>query len=130
MSGAVTEPRVETTTDARVETTTIARCWAVTRTDGMVLGFTDHDAVLDFDGIAFRPDAGMTAQALVQGLGLAVDNTEAQGVLSDDAITAADSGRDGRTLPSFATSTMTGSVENAVWPVPASTVMSQVTIGA
>ena len=47
-----------------------------------------------------------------------------------DAITAADSGRDGRTLPSFATSTMTGMVENAVWPVPASTVMSQVTIGA
>lgn len=90
MSGAVTEPRVETTTDARVETTTIARCWAVTRADGMVLGFTDHDAVLDFDGIAFRPDAGMTAQALVQGLGLSVDNTEAQGALSDDAITADD----------------------------------------
>ena len=90
MSGAVTEPRVETTTDARVETTTIARCWAVTRADGLVLGFTDHDAVLDFDGIAFRPDAGMTAQALVQGLGLSVDNTEAQGILSDDAITETD----------------------------------------
>ena len=47
-----------------------------------------------------------------------------------EATTAMDSGRDGRTLPSLATSTMTGSVENAVWPVPASTVMSQVTIGA
>lgn len=71
-------------------TTNIARCWAVTRADGMVLGFTDHDAVLRFDGIAFRPDAGMTAHAVVQGLGLAVDNTEAQGALSDDAITGAD----------------------------------------
>lgn len=70
--------------------TTIARAWAVTRADGMVLGFTDHDAALEFDGIRFRPDAGMTAQAVVQGLGLSVDNTEAQGVLSDDAITAAD----------------------------------------
>ncbi|MDO5369852.1 DUF2163 domain-containing protein [Paracoccus sp. (in: a-proteobacteria)] len=71
-------------------TTTIARTWAVRRSDGLTLGFTDHDGVLSFEGIAFRPEAGLTAQALVQGLGLAVDNTEAQGVLSDDAITAED----------------------------------------
>ena len=70
--------------------TTIARAWAVARADGMVLGFTDHDAPLHFEGIAFRPDSGLAAQALVQGLGLAVDNTEAQGALSDDAITPAD----------------------------------------
>lgn len=70
--------------------TTIARAWAVRRTDGLTLGFTDHDGALSFEGIAFRPEAGLTAQALVQGLGLAVDNTEAQGVLSDDAITAED----------------------------------------
>ena len=72
------------------ETTTIARCWSVSRRDGLTLGFTDHDAVLEFDGLPFRPDGGLTAQALVQGLGLSVDNTEAQGVLSDDAITAED----------------------------------------
>lgn len=72
------------------DTTTLARAWAVTRADGMVLGFTDHDGTLHFDGIAFRPDAGLTARAVVQGLGLAVDNTEALGVLSDDAITEAD----------------------------------------
>ncbi|HRO16351.1 MAG TPA: DUF2163 domain-containing protein, partial [Paracoccus sp. (in: a-proteobacteria)] len=71
-------------------TTTIARAWAVSRRDGLVLGFTDHDAALRFDGIAFRPDAGLTARAVVQGLGLSVDNTEAQGVLSDDAITESD----------------------------------------
>lgn len=70
--------------------TTIARAWAVSRADGLRLGFTDHDGLLSFDGIEFRPEAGLTAQALVQGLGLAVDNTEAQGVLSDDAITAED----------------------------------------
>ena len=54
---------------------------------------------------------------------------EAQIAIWEDT-TAMESGRDGRTLPSFATSTMTGSVENAVWPVPARTVISQVTIGA
>ena len=30
---------------------TIARAWAVTRRDGLVLGFTDHDRMLAFGGI-------------------------------------------------------------------------------
>lgn len=71
-------------------TTTIARAWAVGRDDGLTLGFTDHDRVLRFDGIEFRPDSGLSAKAVVQGAGLAVDNSEAEGVLSDDAITEAD----------------------------------------
>ena len=70
--------------------TTIARAWMVRRTDGLALGFTDHDAKLSFDGIRFRPDHGMSARALVQGTGLSVDNTEAEGALSDDAITERD----------------------------------------
>lgn len=70
--------------------TTIARAWMVRRSDGMVLGFTDHDAVLAFDGIRFRPDHGMSARALVQATGLSVDNSEAEGALSDDAITERD----------------------------------------
>lgn len=70
--------------------TTIARAWMVRRADGMVLGFTDHDAALTFDGIRFRPDHGMSARALVQAIGLSVDNSEAEGALSDDAITERD----------------------------------------
>ena len=70
--------------------TTIARCWAVTRTDGITLGFTDHDLPLSFEGIAFHPDSGLTAKAVVQGTGLSVDNSEAVGLLSSDAITAPD----------------------------------------
>lgn len=70
--------------------TTVARCWAVTRADGATLGFTDHDRPLSFEGIDFRPDTGMTARALVQGTGLAVDNSEALGALSSDAVTEAD----------------------------------------
>lgn len=71
-------------------TETIARAWAVTRSDGMVLGFTDHDRSLNFEGILFRPDAGLSARAVVQGSGLSVDNTEAAGALSDSAITETD----------------------------------------
>ena len=70
--------------------TTICRCWAVVRRDGTTFGFTDHDGVLEFDGISFRPDAGLSARAIATGTGLAVDNTEAMGVLSDSAITEAD----------------------------------------
>ncbi len=73
-----------------MNTATIARAWAVTRGDGVTLGFTDHDEAIAFEGITFRPDAGLTARAVVQGLGLSVDNTEAVGLLSDSAITEID----------------------------------------
>jgi len=59
--------------------TSVARCWALTRRDGRVFGFTDHDRELSFDGIVFRADSGMTARVLEQVTGLAVDNTEAIG---------------------------------------------------
>jgi uncharacterized phage protein (TIGR02218 family) len=71
-------------------TTGVCRCWRVTRTDGMRFGFTDHDRALAFDGATFRPESGLSAAALSQTTGLSVDNTEAVGALSDDAITEAD----------------------------------------
>ena len=70
--------------------TTIAQAWAVTRTDGQVLGFTDHDRGLTFEGIIFAPDSGLSAKALSQSTGLSVDNVEAVGLLSSDAITERD----------------------------------------
>jgi uncharacterized phage protein (TIGR02218 family) len=70
--------------------TTVCRCWAVTRRDGRVFGFTDHDEGLTFEGVEFKADTGLTASALQQVTGLAVDNTEAVGALSDDAVTEAD----------------------------------------
>ncbi|MBS0572455.1 MAG: DUF2163 domain-containing protein [Proteobacteria bacterium] len=71
-------------------TTTLARAFEVRRTDGVVLGFTDHDRNLTFGGVTFRADSGMTAKALQQTTGLAVDNTEAFGALRSDAISEAD----------------------------------------
>lgn len=66
--------------------TTTCRAWALTRKDGTVLGFTDHDEVLRFDGITFRADTGLSALAIQQTTGLSVDNTEALGALSDTSI--------------------------------------------
>lgn len=71
-------------------TTTVCRAWALRRVDGTVLGFTDHDRDLGFDGLVFRASTGLTARALQQGSGLAVDNTQAVGALSDAAVTEAD----------------------------------------
>ena len=70
--------------------TTVARAWAVTRRDGVTLGFTDHDRPLSFEGVAFSPDSGLEARAVIAGTGLAVDNAEALGALSSDAITEGD----------------------------------------
>lgn len=66
--------------------TTICRCWAITRRDGTVHGFTDHDCELSFDGMTFKADTGLSAMALQQSTGLSVDNTEAVGVLSDVSV--------------------------------------------
>lgn len=70
--------------------TTLCRCWALTRQNGVTMGFTDHDTDLQFEGIVFRADTGLTARALQQTTGLSVDNTEAMGALSDASLTEED----------------------------------------
>lgn len=66
--------------------TTLAHAWSISRADGVVLGFTDHDRDLSFAGIHFRADTGLSALALAQSTGLSVDNTEAIGALTDLSI--------------------------------------------
>lgn len=70
--------------------TTVCRCWAVVRADGVSYGFTDHDRSLAFEDVDFKADSGLTAKALLQTSGLAVDNSEALGAISDAAITEED----------------------------------------
>ena len=70
--------------------TTTCRAWAVTRRDGKSYGFTDHDLDLEFDGALFKANSGLTAGALQRTTGLAVDNTEVVGSLSDAAISETD----------------------------------------
>lgn len=70
--------------------TTVCRVWSVKRTDGVTFGFTDHDLDLGFDGLVFKASTGMTARGFQQTTGLSVDNSEAVGGFSDDAITEAD----------------------------------------
>lgn len=70
--------------------TTLARAWRVARRDGVAFGFTDHDQDIELDGMVFKAASGLSAKALQQTTGLAVDNTEAIGALSDAGIDEAD----------------------------------------
>ncbi len=76
-------------------TTTLAWCWCITRADGVVLGFTDHDRVLAFAGTDFEPESGFTASEVRSGSDLSVDAQDAEGVLTSDRILETDI-RDGR----------------------------------
>jgi len=66
--------------------TTMCRCWRVTRADGVVQGFTDHDAPLTLLGTTFEASTGFTATTIQRTLGTAVDNLEMQGALSSDSL--------------------------------------------
>lgn len=70
--------------------TTHCRCWAVTRTDGVVLGFTDHDRAVNFDGITFEASAGLNAEAVESSTGLSVDSHSVTGALNSESITGED----------------------------------------
>jgi len=66
--------------------TTLCRCWIVTRRDGVVQGFTDHDQTLLVNGVNCRADTGFSGSEAVARFGLAVDGSEISGALSDDTL--------------------------------------------
>lgn len=72
------------------EVTTLATCWTLTRTDGVVLGFTDHDADLLVNGVTYQAASGYTASTIQSTADLSVDNLDTKGILESGAITHED----------------------------------------
>lgn len=70
--------------------TTLCRCWRITRRDGAVLGFTDHDEDVTADGTLCRASTGLTGSEATTRLGLSVDGSEISGALSDDSLSEVD----------------------------------------
>ena len=65
--------------------------WRLTRADGAVLGFTDHDSDLGFMGVVCRARSGLTQGAASGDLGMdSPDDQAVSGLISDAALTAAD----------------------------------------
>jgi uncharacterized phage protein (TIGR02218 family) len=84
--------------------TTLCRCVRLTRTDGQVLGFTDHDAPLTMDDSTFLPADGFEASQESAALGPAAGEWDLRAALTDDRITQDDllSGRyDGAAVETF-----------------------------
>jgi uncharacterized phage protein (TIGR02218 family) len=70
--------------------TTLCRCWIVTRRDGVVQGFTDHDEDVVVDGVTCRAGTGLSGSEATEQLGLAVQGSEISGALADEALSEAD----------------------------------------
>jgi uncharacterized phage protein (TIGR02218 family) len=72
------------------QATTLCHCWRLLRRDGVIMGFTDHDRDLTFDGVVFRASTGLSATEAERSLGLSVATSEAAGALSDDSLSESD----------------------------------------
>lgn len=81
-------PSVQAKLDRRA--TTLCQCWRVSRNDATVMGFTDHDRDLTFNGVTFRANTGLSASQLESGVGFAPGTGEAAGALSDESLTESD----------------------------------------
>ncbi len=75
--------------------TTLCWCWRISPAVGDPLGFTDHDADLEFDGTRFEAASGFTATEIKASVGLSVDNLDVESALtsarlSETALAAGD----------------------------------------
>lgn len=73
--------------------TTLCHVWRVSRRDGEVLAFTDHDCPLSFGGMIAEPVQGLSVGVIEKGVGLGVDTASIEGGLSSDAISEQDLAR-------------------------------------
>lgn len=69
------------------EVTTLATLWTITRKDGTVHRYTDHDQAIVFGGNTYETGVGFNASAIEDKADLSVDNLDLQGIITGDDIT-------------------------------------------
>ncbi|RUW56358.1 DUF2163 domain-containing protein [Mesorhizobium sp. M8A.F.Ca.ET.021.01.1.1] len=67
-------------------TTTITTLWKITRMDGKVFAFTEHDRDVTYQGRTYKSTGGFNKSAVKSTGTFSVDNLEVNGFLSDDTI--------------------------------------------
>lgn len=72
------------------DTLTLAKLWKITRRDGEVFGFTDHDKSLTFSGVDYEATSVFDASAINTRSEFNVDNLSLIGLLDSGGITADD----------------------------------------
>ncbi len=70
--------------------TTLCRCWSLTRRDGLVLGFTDHDREIAFDGVSYAAATALAATETAAELGFAIGGGEVAGAFAATGLNEAD----------------------------------------
>ncbi|WP_332681436.1 DUF2163 domain-containing protein [Bosea sp. (in: a-proteobacteria)] len=75
------------------EATTLCRCWSLTRRDGAVLGFTEHDRDISFDGVDFLARSGLEAAEATAELGFATGGGEVLGAFAASGLNEAELSR-------------------------------------
>lgn len=70
--------------------TTLAWCWVITRRDGAVFGFTDHDEALAVAGVACEPDSGFSPGAARSEAAFSPARAAVFGALNSERISAAE----------------------------------------
>jgi len=70
--------------------TTLAWCWVLTRSDGHVAGFTDHDRPLSAAGVSCEPASGFSAGSARVETGSSPARAAVFGALNSDRIDEAD----------------------------------------
>ena len=70
--------------------TTLCHCWRLTRRDGIVQGFTNHDRDISFSGVTFAAASGFDASDTEATLGLSTGGSEVSGALSSDVLSEDD----------------------------------------
>ncbi|MCE3233056.1 MAG: hypothetical protein K0R98_1313 [Rickettsiaceae bacterium] len=72
------------------EVTTLATCWKLTRKDGVVMGFTEHDKDLLIDEVTYQASSGFSPSAVANNSELSVDNLDIDGVIDSENINEED----------------------------------------
>jgi uncharacterized phage protein (TIGR02218 family) len=70
--------------------TTLATCWRITRIDGVVFRFTDHDRDLLVEGEVYAASAAYSRTAIANDAGMGVDHLDVEGVFDSAAVTEAE----------------------------------------
>ncbi len=70
--------------------TSLCHCWKLTRQDGQVLGFTDHDRPIKFGGVDYEAATGLQASEILTRTGFSVGGMEVAGGLISELVTDED----------------------------------------
>lgn len=70
--------------------TTLAMLVKITRRDGLIFGYTDHDVSIRFEGVTYRASIGHAPTDIDTSADLAVDNLEIQAFIDDASLREAD----------------------------------------